>query len=258
MTMSPRMNVKQGASNRPVATKAAPRKPEVGPGAAVNQNTPGLSLSDLKPAPYNPRTLDAQAARGLRRSLAEFGDVSGVVWNKRSGHLVAGHQRLDALRKEHGDALRMENGAVVTPAGERFPVRIVDWPEDREKAANLAANSPLLAGSFVPGALEDLLVDLKAADGVAGLFTDLRLGELLPAAADLLAVPGPGVGPVVADGEDGAAGTHGEHVTFSVPLTPDQHACVMNAVRKAKAGGAEKLPDCITTIARSYLESTDE
>jgi len=105
-------------------------------------------VEDLKGAPYNPRTISEEALEGLKASLAEFGDISGLVWNRRTGRLVAGHQRVRALRERYGDGLRIIEGSVVTPAGERFPIRVVDWPEEREKAANLAANSPLLAGEF--------------------------------------------------------------------------------------------------------------
>ena len=38
-----------------------------------------MKISDLKPAPYNPRKIDTEALVGLGRSLAEFGDISGLV-----------------------------------------------------------------------------------------------------------------------------------------------------------------------------------
>ena len=133
------------------------------------------SIADLEAAPYNPRSIAPEALAGLKRSLGEFGDISGLVFNERSGNLVAGHQRLAALKAEHGDGLRFEGGAVVAPSGERFPVRVVDWPTAKEKAANVAANSPLLAGDWTDG-LGGLLDELRLeADD---LFEGLRLGEL--------------------------------------------------------------------------------
>ncbi len=53
--------------------------------------TPG-SFDDLRPAHYNPREITAEAAEGLRHSLVEFGDISGIVWNQRTGNLVCGHR----------------------------------------------------------------------------------------------------------------------------------------------------------------------
>lgn len=52
--------------------------------------------------------ISAKALAGLKRSLEKFGDLSGLVWNKRIGHLVCGHQRLTALA-----GARMEDGVVV-------------------------------------------------------------------------------------------------------------------------------------------------
>ncbi len=121
------------------------------------------SIADLKPAKYNPRRIDDEALGGLKVSLGEFGDLSGLLFNSRSGHLVAGHQRIRALKEEHGDALVLEDGAVVTPDGERFPVRIVDWPNAKEKAANVGANNPHIEGEFTPdlGALiADITIEL--------------------------------------------------------------------------------------------------
>lgn len=134
-------------------------------------------IADLRGAPYNPRTMDRAALDGLRRSLHEFGDISGLVWNTRSGNLVCGHQRLAALREAHGDALKLEDGALVTPTGERYPIRLVDWDDVHERAANLAANNPLLMGDFTPevgavarevGAMDgELLAGLRL-DGLTG------------------------------------------------------------------------------------------
>lgn len=132
-----------------------------------------LTLADLSPAPYNPRKISDEAMAGLGVSLREFGDISGLVWNRRTRHLVAGHQRLASLQKEHGDALALVDGAVVTPAGERFPMRVVDWPAAKEKAANLVANNPHIAGQFTEG-LSTILAELdtELPDLVKGLRLD--------------------------------------------------------------------------------------
>lgn len=47
------------------------------------------SLKDLNPAAYNPRQIDDAALTGLKYSLTEFGDLSGIVFNARTGSLVA-------------------------------------------------------------------------------------------------------------------------------------------------------------------------
>jgi len=132
------------------------------------------ALSDLKPAPYNPRAIDDAALKALTSSLDLFGDISGIVWNRRSGHLVCGHQRIRALREKYGDSLSLRDGCLCA-GDKRFPVRVVDWDEATEKAANIAANSELLAGRFTPelGALIE-----EVENGLRDLSEELRLPEL--------------------------------------------------------------------------------
>ncbi len=237
-------------------------------------------IEDLAPAPYNPRRIEPEALAALRRSLAEFGDISGLVWNRRTGHLVAGHQRLDALKREHGDALAVEwsdsasgeandgqsararAAAVVTPTGERFPVRIVDWDNAKEKAANIAANSPHLAGEYIADDLEAIMRELRLDENNLELLDGLRLGELVPALADLLAgdeataaqrsesAAGGGEGQPAADGV--------EHLNFAVVLTAAQHETVTNAVRLAKQRSAGTTPAALAAICAHYKESFDE
>ncbi|MFH1571083.1 MAG: hypothetical protein ABIL09_24025 [Gemmatimonadota bacterium] len=132
-------------------------------------------LSDLAAAPYNPRRITEPAAAGLAASMAAFGDIAGLTWNVRTGHLVAGHQRAAQLRRRYGD-LDLVDGALVAPDGQRWPVRVVDWDEATERAANIAANSPTISGEWTDG-LGDLLA--QVAEGTPELFGDLRLGELL-------------------------------------------------------------------------------
>jgi len=222
----------------------------------------GMKISDLKAAPYNPRVITDEAIGALQTSLGEFGDISGIVWNKKTGHLVAGHQRLEALTRKHGNKLALRGGEVVTPSGERYPVRVVEWPVEREKAANLAANSPFLAGSFDSDGLEAVLADLNIAEGLAGLLDDLRLGELLPGAGDLLPETATGPDAGTAPASDGVADEvpagPTEWITFSVPLSAAQHRTVMDAVRLAKANGCEKVSDCLYAIALAYVKEHED
>jgi len=128
------------------------------------------SLNDLKPAPYNPRTIDIAAKHGLKKSTSEFGDLSGIVWNKRTGHLVAGHQRVDVL-KEQGAVFETEPPRLILD-GASFAIRVVDWDEDTEKAANLAANNPGIQGDFTAEA-EAIAAEVEAS--LPDLYDGLRL-----------------------------------------------------------------------------------
>ena len=132
------------------------------------------TLLDLKPSPSNPRSITPEALSGLQASLREFGDISGLVWNARSQRLVCGHQRLEGLKRSQKITFDHGRCVVVGETGE-WPVRVVDWDEATEKAANIAANNPHIAGDWA-GNLDALLGELQAE--LPDLSVELRLGEL--------------------------------------------------------------------------------
>jgi hypothetical protein len=172
----------------------------------MGDNRKLTSIDDLKPAPYNPRKISIDALVGLQHSLKQFGDVSGLVWNKRTGHLVAGHQRLVALK---AGGCKLVGGAVVTSGGERFPVRTVDWPIEKEKTANIVANSMAISGEFTPD-LDALLSEIKIDIGEED-FSALRLDALIQD------VPLPDVG-------DGTIAAKGTLTRFAVFVAADAAA----------------------------------
>jgi len=82
-------------------------------------------VSQLKPAPYNPRFMPEHEKEALKKSIKEFGLVEPLVYNKRTGHVVGGNQRLQVLKE-----LGFEEVEVVE----------VNLPLKKEKALNLALN----------------------------------------------------------------------------------------------------------------------
>ena len=60
-------------------------------------NIEKIDVEKLKAAAYNPRKElkpgDAEYEK-LKRSIKEFGYVEPVIWNKRTGNVIGGHQRL--------------------------------------------------------------------------------------------------------------------------------------------------------------------
>ena len=54
-------------------------------------------LSELKPSTYNPRQISPEQLKALEDSMEKFGYIDPLVWNKRTGNLVSGHQRLKVL-----------------------------------------------------------------------------------------------------------------------------------------------------------------
>lgn len=130
-------------------------------------------LSDLKAAGYNPRRISDEALKGLGYSLKEFGDLSGIVFNTRTGNLVAGHQRVKALQAQYGD-LAIAKG-YIHANGDRFAVRLVDWPKEKEQAANVAANSPTIQGEFTED-LQTLLNSIQV--DLPEVFAELNFEDL--------------------------------------------------------------------------------
>jgi ParB-like chromosome segregation protein Spo0J len=130
-------------------------------------------LSELKPAAYNPRRISDKAMAGLSESIRRFGMVEPIVWNRRTGNIVGGHQRHKALE---------ESGV-----GEVDVVE-VDLEEADERALNLALNNPGSRGEFTASA-KGLLDKLEREVGEAFgslLLDDLRyLVERLKVSSDM-------------------------------------------------------------------------
>ena len=115
------------------------------------------TIEDLQPNEDNPRNISAKAKKGLRKSLERFGDISGITFNKRTGRLVCGHQRVQELRGLGGE---YRDGAIWV-GDEKHAVRVVDWAEKLESEANVAANNGAIQGDWSDG-IGDFLLDIQA------------------------------------------------------------------------------------------------
>ncbi|KKU25466.1 MAG: methylase N-4/N-6 protein, partial [Microgenomates group bacterium GW2011_GWA2_46_16] len=132
-----------------------------------------MKLTDLKPADYNPRTITDEQMERLKKSLAEFGDLSGIVFNRRTGNLVGGHQRLKCLPpdakiekkdlKAKTKTGTIAQGFIIFDGGEKHTYREVDWDEATEKTANIAANKH--GGEWDDDKLGELLKELSEMPG---------------------------------------------------------------------------------------------
>lgn len=87
---------------------------------------PDRPLAELRPAPYNPRALDAEGRRALEHSIATFGLCKPLLVAG-DGTVVAGHQRLAAAR-----SVGLEAGPVI---------ELGELSQDEERAFNQLHNS---------------------------------------------------------------------------------------------------------------------
>lgn len=106
-----------------------------------------ISVERLIPATYNPRK-DLKPGdpefEKLKRSVEEFGYVEPIIWNRRTGVVIGGHQRLKVL--QHLGYTEVD-------------CVVLDIDEQKEKALNVALNK--ISGEWDMPLLTALLKDLN-------------------------------------------------------------------------------------------------
>ena len=95
-----------------------------------------INRADIKNAEYNPRVMDKEAKKRLKEGLKKHGLVSTLTWNKRTGNLVGGHQRLEQL-----DALERSKDY-------SLDVCVIDVDEAEEAVLNVQLNNPSMQGDW--------------------------------------------------------------------------------------------------------------
>lgn len=93
---------------------------------------------------YNPRYISPANMDRLKRSIRKNGLVGTLVWNRVTGHVVGGHQRLAAL------------DACMRTQDYELDVTEVDMPLKDEVRLNVALNNADSQGEFDFAALRDL------------------------------------------------------------------------------------------------------
>ena len=109
-----------------------------------------IPIDQINPTEYNPRKdlqPDDPEYEKLKKSIREFDLVEPLVWNKRTGNLIGGHQRLKIL---------IENGI------KEVDVSVVDLPENKEKALNIALNK--IQGDWDLFKLKDLFQEIDTGE----------------------------------------------------------------------------------------------
>lgn len=109
-----------------------------------------IKIEKLNPAEYNPRK-DLKPGdpeyEKLKNSILTFGYVEPVLWNKRTGNIIGGHQRYKVL---------------VELGEKEIDCVVVDMDSENEKALNIALNK--VSGDWDKDKLMLLIEDLQGVD----------------------------------------------------------------------------------------------
>ena len=103
-----------------------------------------INRKSIKNAEYNPRFMGEKEKKRLRKAIKENGLVSALTWNRRTGNLVGGHQRLAQL-----DALEKADDYELT-------VCVIDVDEKQEAKLNVQLNNPSMQGEWDIGKLYEM------------------------------------------------------------------------------------------------------
>jgi hypothetical protein len=104
-----------------------------------------VNRKDIKGADYNPRTMDEKTKKRLKSVLKDHGLVMPLVYNKTTGNLVAGHQRLEQIDSiEKTDDYELD-------------VATLEVDEATEKKINILLNNNSLMGDYDFDILADLI-----------------------------------------------------------------------------------------------------
>lgn len=124
-----------------------------------------LWRSQIHLSGYNPRLIDAEARKLLKRSLKTYGVVGGIIVNERTGYtVVSGHQKIGIL-----DEMRGYSEDNPAENDYQLKVEVVDMDEKQEKRFNIMLNSPSAQGYFDDFKMRPLLAEIGGDFADAGL-----------------------------------------------------------------------------------------
>lgn len=121
-------------------------------------------LDEVAPAPRNPKRHDLAA---VRSSIERFGVAAPALRDERTGRLVVGHGRTEALRAIRDDGQSAPAGVQVDKKGRWLVPVVCGWASrsDAEAEAYLVAdNHHTVLGGWDHAELAELLESVKADD----------------------------------------------------------------------------------------------
>ena len=119
-----------------------------------------VARADMLFHPDNPRFIDRHARKKLRESVKK-GYVGGIVWNKRTRHLIGGNQRVSIIDELHGNT------------DYSLEIDVVDIPLEEEGAWLVRLNNEGAMGQWDLPKLEPILERFRKTKDGATSFPDL-------------------------------------------------------------------------------------
>lgn len=158
-------------------SEAAPRRIEYVP------------VDEVVPAEVNPR--QHASIEKVKGSIRRFGFVDGAVHDGRTGRIIAGHGRTEALAAMRAAGEPAPEGVVVDGSGRWLMPVQVGWSSATDEEASVLLvnlNRLVETGGWVEGGLAALLSDLRASLPVADFeltgFDSAELDAMLAAQAE--------------------------------------------------------------------------
>jgi hypothetical protein len=109
-----------------------------------------IKRSQIRLAEYNPRTITPESRKLLKNNIKRVGLLDPIIWNKVTGNVVSGHQRLQCLDILNGKKDDYE-----------LTVSQVVLDEKTEKEQNIFMNNPFSQGEYDQIKLPQLLKEIN-------------------------------------------------------------------------------------------------
>lgn len=105
--------------------------------------------------PRNPRVIDANGKKALKRSMKNFGVLGGIIVNKRNGYvIVGGNQKVALMDEQQGyDPENPDTDYILR-------VEVIDVDDKTELEALTALNNPSIGGKYDFQKLAELIPDM--------------------------------------------------------------------------------------------------
>ena len=191
------------------------------------------SIGDIKPYETNPRNISQKAVESVAESIQQFGFRQPIVVDADS-IVIAGHTRL--LAAKH---LKLK----------KVPVHVADLSKEKASAYRLLDNKLNELASWDQGLIDVELEKLSDLDlGLLDLFGELEDG--MPAEASAF-------DDLIADNMSVSyenAGTHGDWVTMSFVMPPEERDRVQEALRNIQNdAGLLNTTQALIKLAKEYV-----